>query len=354
MQQARRIIPKDLCQPGQKNRVSLVESTSIPVDILAKIRAMVPPYNFFFSIEESSCQAVIPTLDTQTGETIQPDEEEAPVYTLTLRQDDVEKGVPLGQQLEKVAQGSNEKMVYLYLLDTFSYLLRSIQLLKDTGLFVKELSDHTITFQSEASVFLISLYGNTQLKADIESGPTNDKSTVNEKGPTNEKSPSMETGKSIEKGYMWERTLLTLLQKEGESMPTVNFQERWKDFMGGSPHSLFLSNQLADSKDKVYEYYSKHLEMKDDQAQPDYASWKSKCLETVPLWETYELVVYFFDFVDKHKELLPSYRQPFFNLLKEFLVAAMSETRMDAITFQKRVQNEMVKVRLLLVVAEVE
>jgi hypothetical protein len=332
MQQARRTIPRDLCQPGQKNRVSLIDSHSLPDEIIATIRSMTPPYNYFFSIEESYCQAVVPTLDDQTGEMIHSDKEEAPVYTLTIRQDDVEKGVTLGQQLEKMAQRENEKMVYLYLLDTFSYLLRSIQLLKDTGLLITELSDHTMTFQTVANVILISLYGNAQVKTELSQ-------------PPKETDMKKQKNSDISKGHLWERTLFSMIYNEPTTADKI--QEGLKDFLGGSPHSLFLSNQMNDVKEKINEYYSKRFEITENQTQPDYASWKTKCLETLPLWDTFELVIYFFDFVDKHKELLPSYRQPFFNLCKEFFVATMSDTRMDIPTLQKRVQNEMVKVRLL-------
>jgi hypothetical protein len=267
-------------------------------ETLKPIREKKPPYHYFFSLAESSCQVYKTSLAEEPGCVSQ--NTENLMGMIGIRKDDYE-GTKIVEKLDEyLEKNTSERVMYFILLDSMYYLFHSIQLLKErvSNINVHIIDNDHIRFNESAHLFLISLYDNL----------INDKTTEVDYWNKND-GP---TSRMLE-----QKLFMDILAKQNQTLsPMPNLQEEVRRFSD----TLFSTNEWTEEEKKEWkDKYEKLVEPKQDGTY-NYETIQANCLRTFPDWDYYQLVMLFFDYVVDKKGILPKFRHLFLSLCKEYIL----------------------------------
>jgi len=307
----------NVCQPNsqEENRISILQTSQIPEwpgfeDKMKEVRQMKPPYFYFYSLPESSCQVSIQVVEGMPNvDTSQPS-----VQMISIRKDDWEKGLPFDEKMNQVEQKGSPKIAYLFFLDSLLYILQSLDRLKEKvagdKIIVFRLTKENVRFQEEAQVWLLTLYDNWMDKTEKDPGcwQTYDKRLCR-----------------------WEHVLYAkcVVNQSTPVDPQKVIQETVDTFPEEFP------------KEEVETFRQKAMDKvaaKQDGTY-DIDRIKNTCFETFAEWDIHQAISLFLNYVVENKGVFQEYRQTLMTLFQEFLL--MQPDRKE---WMKKIRNAMVDV----------
>jgi hypothetical protein len=292
----------NVCQPNsqEENRISILQTSPIPAwpgleDKIKEVRQMKPPYFYFYSLPESSCQVSIQFVqDMPHVDTSKPS-----VQMVSVRKDDWEKGLPFDEKMIKVVEQGSPKIAYLFFLDSLLYVLQSLDRLKEKvagdKIIVFRMSAEQVRFQEEAQIWLITLYDNWMDKSDKEAScwQAYDK-----------------------KQCRWEQAMYAKCVASSQKSSSVRGDPTQviKEYMDGLPAEF--------AKEEVDAFRQKALEKVPTKQDGTYDMdrIRDECFQTFAEWDVYQAVALFMNYVVENKGLFPEYRQTLLSLFQEFVL----------------------------------
>jgi len=285
---------------------------------IKEVRQMKPPYFYFFSLPESSCQVSIQAVEGMPDV----DTTQTAVQMISVRKDDWEKGLSFDQKMDRVVEQGSSKVACFFFLDSMLYVVQSLLMLKEKvandKIIVYKVGKDQVRFQEEAQVWLLTLYDNWMDNSDKDA----------------------KFWQCSKRDCMWEQVLFTRCVAAEASSQPVDPSQIIQDYMehGTSPFRspLFTNEEKEEWKRKVLE----KVAAKQDGTY-DIQRIRQDCFATFAEWDVFQAVSLFLNYLLENSELFPEYRQVILSLCKEYVL-----TRPDKKEWLKKCRNAMVDMQM--------